>query len=178
MIFHQPSFKTRNRPLQKCPYLHLQYTLLFPDSKRFLILTAGLTCALLGACKPNPQPNVVPAQVVEVAAPLHPELELYINNYVLGPNQGSTMRPNFSQWAADVKTKFSTSTSLEGRPTYSATIEYLGRAPDGDLYNVSITFPTAETNQTIVRELVYSGGEVELLRDAEYRIGIRPRTAE
>ncbi len=146
--------------------------------KLFLFFVAGLTYALLGACKPAPQPNVVPAQVVEVAAPLHPEIELYINNYVLGPNQGSTMRPNFSQWAADVKTKFSTSTNLEGRPTYSATIEYLGRAPDGDLYNISITFPTAETNQTIVRELVYSGGEVELLRDAEYRIGIRPRTAE
>lgn len=144
-----------------------------------LVFTVALTCALLGACKPAPQPQKSDViEVVEVAAPLHPQIELYINNYVLGPNQGSKMRPNFSQWAADVKTKFSTSTNLEGRPTYSATIEYLGRAPDGDLYNVSITFPTAETKQTIVRELVYSGGEVELLRDAEYRIGIRPRTAE
>lgn len=143
-----------------------------------LIFTAGLTCAFLGACKPAPQPNVVPAQVVEVAAPLHPGIELYINNYVLGPNQGSKTRPNLAQWSPDVKTKFSTSTRMEGRPAYSASLEYLGRAPDGDLYNISITFPTAETTQTIVRKLVYSGGEVELLRDAEYRIGIRPRTAE
>lgn len=143
-----------------------------------LIFTAALTCALLGACKPTPQPNVVPAQVVEVAAPLHPEIELYINNYVLGPNQGSTTRPNLSQWSPDVKTKFSTSTNQEGKPPYSASFEYLGRKPDGDLYNVTISFPVAGTTKTLARELVYTGGDVELLRDTEYRIGIRPRTAE
>ncbi len=143
-----------------------------------LIFTVGLTCAFLGACKPAPQPNVVPVQVVEVAAPLYPEIELYMNNYVLGPKQGSIMRLNFLLWSPDVKTKFSTSTNQEGKPPYSVSLEYLGRKPDGDLYNVTISFPIAETPKTLSRELVYSGGDVELLRDTEYRIGIRPKTAE
>ncbi|GAT33075.1 hypothetical protein TSACC_21480 [Terrimicrobium sacchariphilum] len=143
-----------------------------------LIFTVGLTCAFLVACKPAPQSNVVPAQVIEVATPLHPGIELYINNYVLGPNQGSTTQPDFSRWSPDVKTKFSATTSEEGKPPYSASIEYLGRKPDGDLYNVTISFPIAGTTKTLSRELVYPGGDVELLRDTEYRIGIRPKTAE
>lgn len=155
------------------------YTLnLLPMRHLSLIFTAGLTCVLLGACKPAPQPNVVPAQIVEVAAPLHPEIELYINNYVLGPNQGSTTRPNLSQWSPDVKTKFSTTTNQEGKPPYSASLEYLGRKPEGDFYNITISFPAAGTIKTASHELVYSGGAVELLRDSEYRIGIRPKTAE
>lgn len=142
--------------------------------KLSLIFIAALTCALLGGCKPAPHPNVVPAQVVEVAAPLHP-IELY---YVLGPSQSGTMRPNFSQSSPESKEKFSLSTNQKGKVPYSASIEYLGRKPDGDLYNVTISFPIAGTTKTLSRELVYAGGNIELLRDTECRIGIRPRAAE
>jgi len=131
---------------------------------------------LLSACKPANQPEVVPAQFMGIAAPSNKHVELYINQYKLGPLQGAVLRPNFSNWTAEIKMKNSASINQEGKSKYSATLEYLGRNLDADVYSLTISFPRDGTFETITQEVQYSGAEKELWRDDVYRIGLRPST--
>ena len=141
----------------------------------FLSLTILL---LVSACKPANQPLVVPAQYIEVAPPTHKQIELYINQYALGPKQGVILRPDFSNWTSESKMKNAASTNQEGKPPYSATIQYLGRKPDADLYSLTISFPRDGGFETFTKEVQYSGSDTEIWRDDQYCIGLRPSTKE
>ena len=132
----------------------------------------------ISACKPSNQVQVVPAQFIELVPPRDTHIELYINQYALGPNQGAILRPNFSNWTAESRTKNTASTNQEGKQPYSATLQYLGRKPDADVYSVTISFPRNGSFKTTTQELHYSGSDVEIWRDDQYRIGLRPSKNE
>ena len=133
---------------------------------------------LVSACRPTNQPEAVPAQLIEVAPPSNKHIELYINQYALGPNQGAILRPDYSNWTAESKIKNAASTNQEGKPPYSATIQYLGRKPDADVYSLTISFPRDGGSETFTQEVQYYGSDVEIWRDDQYRIGLRPSTNE
>lgn len=133
---------------------------------------------LMSACKPANQVQAVPAQFIEVVPPRNTHVELYINQYGLGPNQGVILRPDFSNWTAESKMKNTASTNQEGKPKYSATVQYLGRKPDADVYSLTISFPRDGGFDTITQEVQYSGSDTEIWRDDLYRIGLRPSTNE
>jgi hypothetical protein len=133
---------------------------------------------MLSACKPENQPEAVPAQLIEIAPPSYKHIELYINQYGLAPNQGVILRPNYSNWTSESKIKNTASTSQGGKPKYSATLQYQGKTPDADVYSLTISFPRDGGFETFTQEVQYSGGDSEIWRDDLYRIGLRPSTNE
>lgn len=145
------------------------------DMRPFLLL---VILFMMSACDPANRPSVVPAQFIEIAAPNHPQIELYINQYGLGPKQGAILRPDFSNWTVESKMKNTASTNQEGKPRYSATVQYLGRKPDADVYSLTISFPHDGEFETFTQEVQYSGGDTEVWRDDLYRIGLRPSSNE
>jgi len=132
---------------------------------------ALLIFVVLSACKPSA--TIVSADYITVTPPEHQKIALYINQYKLGPHQGVTLRPNLSNWKPEIKQKFSAITNQEGQPPYSATLEYLGNKLGSDIYSVTITHPVSGGNATFIKEIHFSGSEIEIFEDDHYRIGLR-----
>jgi hypothetical protein len=133
---------------------------------------ALLIFVALSACKPSA--TIVPADYIEVAPPKHPKIALYINQYKSGTDEGATLHPNLSIWNPKLKGKFGISTNQERQPPYSATLEYLGRKSDHDVYSVTISIPENGQFKKLTKEFSFSGADIELFRDDLYRIGLRP----
>jgi len=133
-----------------------------------------LTLALLGCSKK--ESSLPESPTIEWSQPAHQSLEVYINQYTLSPTQGAIGRPNLEIWRPNVHTVHTYSTNQEGKPPYTAKLEYKGTAPEGDHYFVTITHPIDSNVETIELNTVFTGTEIEFFKDTQYRIGIRPRT--
>jgi len=132
------------------------------------------TLTLLGCSQDGS--DIKEASTVEWVQPTHQSLEVYINQYTLSPTQGAIGRPNLEIWRPNVQMVHTYSTNQEGKPPYTAKLEYKGTAADGDHYSVTISYPIDSNMETIELNTVFTGTEVELFKDTQYRIGIRPRT--
>ena len=130
--------------------------------------------AFLGCFREDP--STPDTSSLEWVQPRHPRFEVYINQYSLSPTQGVIGRPNFEAWSPNVQDIHTFSTNQEGEPPYAAKIEYKGTAPDGDHYLITISHPAQNNMETIALSKIYNGAEIELFKDDEYRIGIRPRS--
>lgn len=104
-------------------------------------------------------------------APAQGAIEVYVNQHTISPTNGSTLRPNFT---GPSNTYVSTSTNQKDKPPYSAKVSYIGTKDGVDHYSVTIGYPVGEEMRSETKDIFYSGAEIEIFRDAEYRIGIRP----
>lgn len=138
--------------------------------KTALYLTLILT-SLVG-CKKAPEPTVQ-AEPAKWTAPAQGPIDVYINQFTLSPTNGATFRPSFT---SPTNSHASGSTNQEGKPPYSADITYLGTKDGVDHYSFITTYPVAGGMKSETKEIYYSGTEIEIFRDSEYRIGIRPST--
>ncbi|MFT5107177.1 MAG: beta-lactamase regulating signal transducer with metallopeptidase domain [Pseudoalteromonas tetraodonis] len=101
--------------------------------------------------------------------PANQSLEVFLNEHTASEFKGSIYRPNLSDWD-DEDAYFKCGTE------YQVEIRYKGTKSGKDYYLLKITHPQGDGVRTIPKRLIYEGAEVEVFRDDEYRICIRPRT--
>jgi len=110
------------------------------------------------------------------APPSRPEIEVYINHYTLSENQGTLGKPNFHAWNPSVKWEFTYSMNYADTLPYTAMLKYLGTRNGDDHYKITLSCPKGSDVETSEHIVIYKGSDVELFKDHDYRIGIRPRT--
>ena len=98
----------------------------------------------------------------ETPKPINKNFEIYINE---SKHQGTAMRPNIestnSPWGNQIKGKYG---------TYSIKIYYISSIGKIDKYSVSLVTPKTK----IKKEISYRGTTMELFKDQNYSMGIRP----
>ena len=123
-------------------------------------------------CKKASEP-VPQSETHRWIAPAQGAIDVYVNQFTLSPTNGSILRPNFTGPSI---TNVSTSTNQKDKPPYGAKISYIGTKDGIDHYLVVITYPVGEEMKSETKEIFYRGSDIEIFRDSEYRIGIRPST--
>jgi len=111
--------------------------------------------------------------------PRHQNLEVYLTRHNQFGRVGSTGHPNLSTVTADSHSKFKFSTMEPNATTpYEVELEYLSREGKGDRYLVQYSSPISQrSTQQTTRTITYDGRDLELFRDNDYVIGLRPGTA-
>lgn len=111
--------------------------------------------------------------------PRHQNLEVYLTRHNQFGRVGSTGHPNLSTVTADSHSKFKFSTMEPNATTpYEVELEYLGREGKGDRYLVQYSSPISQrSTQQTTRTITYDGRDLELFRDNDYVIGLRPGAA-
>jgi len=113
------------------------------------------------------------------ASPVFPEIETYINNYTLSPTRGSTTTLNLHQWdsARGVSgVSYTSKCGNVGQIIYTLKLTYKGTQGGNDHYMASISQTLDSETQTIEESIVYQGKDIELFKDQDWRIGVRPHT--
>lgn len=112
----------------------------------------------------------------ELRPPVHADLEVYLNKYKMSPTIGAIGHPNLTLWQPNERAMYTFGVGEAGKPQYSARIEYKGTKDGNDYYSFTITYPVENNITSFTEEIIYKGDDIEIWRDSEYRIGIRPRT--
>jgi len=121
------------------------------------------------------QREIVAHEVTRSFPPIHTNLETFINNYALSEHRGSRTHHDVSGLKPDGRVRWKDQVAEEGAAPYSAAFEYKGTEDGKDHYLVTVKVPSASTPQ--LKEIAYDGRELEIWRDSEWRIGMRPRRA-
>jgi len=99
---------------------------------------------------------------------------MFIENYSRSDHRGAQAQPKFTGHSGSTY-GCSNKDDGDGRE-YSVAIEYRGTEDGQDFYWVSYTIPSGPAAATASSEIAYFGLEIELWRDSQWRIGIRPHT--
>lgn len=134
-----------------------------------LLLVLGLA---LSACSKAPSSETT-TQAPRGFAPIHTNVEVFIENYARSDHRGAQAQPKFtghsgSTYGCSIKN------DNDGRE-YSVAIEYRGTEDGHDFYWVSYTIPSGPAANTVSQEIAYFDLENELWRDSQWRVGIRPQ---
>ena len=137
----------------------------------------------LSSCNEKPQ-NVESEKQAQSddpiwASPVFPKIETYVNHYVLSPTQGTTATHDLSYWSAqsrvgDVKCK--ARCGYVGEIPYTLKLTYKGTQGGNDHYLTSISYPLDSVVHTGEKSIIYQGEELDIFKDHDWRIGIRPYT--
>lgn len=137
---------------------------------------------LLSACGPVAQDvetTVMEGAVLEWLAPVHRNLEFYVNNHSLGSTQGGTSRPNVSLlWEGRKQDKGSISYGYEGEPVHLIEYQYKGTLLGQDHYEIRVSYPAGTGVESFTRTYPYEGVEIEFWKGEEWRMGMRTFVAD
>lgn len=110
------------------------------------------------------------ASSIKWEPPLYPEIEFHIN----APMQTVMMNPSPDGWNPNSKSTLSASTDKQSEFHYELSCEYQGTDSKADYYSVTITCPAEGGSTTTTETLQYRGKPIEIHRDEDCLIGVRP----
>ena len=106
----------------------------------------------------------------EWKVPANQKLEIFRNEYKVSALTGFVYRPNLYDWNYD-------GAYFKCGIEYKVELRYKGTQSGKDYYDLKITYPQNKTVRTISKKLIYEGSGIEIFRDDEYCIYIRPYPA-
>jgi hypothetical protein len=146
--------------------------------KRMKALASLLVLVMaLGACSKSP-PSKTATQSLRGFPPIHTNLEIFIENYARSTHRGAQTQPDLKNLKPDGQSRDSWACRIKDDgdgAEYSAAIEYKGTEDGRDFYLVTYTRPSGAAAITASNEIAFADREIELWRDSQWRIGVRPR---
>ena len=118
------------------------------------------------SCEKSPKQNANQSQIW--LQPSHKKIELYISN--LSGTQGANLKPLLPGFKTNKKWSCKLALGEKGQQTHIISIEYQNSKNNIDTYIADINYPDG-SSQT---KFDYSGKQIQLWKDSDYRIGIRP----
>jgi hypothetical protein len=147
-----------------------------PANKMKTLASLLVLVLVLGACSKSPSAKVA-NKAPRGFPPIHTNVEIFVSNYAVSAHRGVQAHPDVQGLKLDGHSRntYSCSAKDTGGPDYGAAIEYKGTEAGKDYYLATITAPSGAAGVPAPAEIGYEGREIELWRDSQWRIGIRPQ---
>ena len=100
-----------------------------------------------------------------IAPPIIQDVEIYIIQHTLGPNNGAIMTPNLAAWRPNMQVVYRSSTSKGDGPLYAASIEYLGQRDTKDIYEFSYSLSEDGKMESYTQTIEFKGDQIEIFKD-------------